>query len=95
MASISSINNEIMSRLEQRAGLKLTETERTETIAQMNAVLSCLDALCLHSDSTLPEESACCPLREDEVRPSAARTATLSNAPDTDGEYFLVPRTVE
>lgn len=32
--------------------------------------------------------------REDEVRPSLTRNQALGNAPQTDGEYFLVPRVV-
>ena len=31
------------------------------------------------------------PLREDEVQPSVTRSEALKNAPQTDGESFLVP----
>jgi aspartyl-tRNA(Asn)/glutamyl-tRNA(Gln) amidotransferase subunit C len=33
--------------------------------------------------------------RRDEVGPPLAREAALQNAPQTDGEYFLVPRIIE
>jgi aspartyl-tRNA(Asn)/glutamyl-tRNA(Gln) amidotransferase subunit C len=33
-------------------------------------------------------------LREDEVRKDFDRTEILRNAPETDGEYFIVPRIV-
>jgi aspartyl-tRNA(Asn)/glutamyl-tRNA(Gln) amidotransferase subunit C len=33
-------------------------------------------------------------LREDEVRKDFERTEILRNAPETDGEYFIVPRIV-
>lgn len=33
--------------------------------------------------------------RDDEVRPSLNRDSALSNAPNTDGEYFLVPRILD
>lgn len=34
-------------------------------------------------------------LREDEVKPSTDRAKLLSNAPETDGEAYIVPRVVE
>ena len=89
------IDNEIMTRLEQRAALQLTDRERSETIAQMNAVLSCLEVLRHYPDS-IPQESV--PgntLRPDDVLPSTDRAALLSNAPETDDVFILVPRTVE
>ena len=32
--------------------------------------------------------------REDSVQPSASQEEILANAPDTDGKYFIVPKTV-
>jgi|GEM_PF-7086493 len=32
--------------------------------------------------------------REDKVRPSLPRGKALGNAPDSDGEYFLVPKVI-
>ena len=34
-------------------------------------------------------------LREDKVSKSLSREAVLQNAPETDGEYFIVPQVVE
>jgi len=34
-------------------------------------------------------------LRADEVRPSLSQEQVLKNAPDTDGEYIIVPQVVE
>ena len=34
-------------------------------------------------------------LRDDEVMPSLPRSALLANAPESDGEFFLVPMAVE
>ena len=39
-------------------------------------------------------EGARPPLREDEVRPFAARDEALAAAPDRDGDYFKVPQVV-
>lgn len=89
------ISNETITDLERKAALSLTDTERAVLTKQMNAVLACLDVLRTCPDSPVRAESHTCPLRTDEVCPSAARAALLSNAPETDGAFFLVPRTVE
>lgn len=89
------IDNKTMVLLERQAALELTGTDRLELSDQMNAVLSCLDVLRDCPDTASTWEAACCPLRADEVRPSTDRTAVLANAPATDEEFFLVPRTVE
>ena len=89
------IDNKTMIRLERQAALSLTESERAELIAQMNAVLSCLDVLRTCPDHPPAESRVTCPLRGDQVLPATSRATALANAPDTDGEYFLVPRTVE
>jgi aspartyl-tRNA(Asn)/glutamyl-tRNA(Gln) amidotransferase subunit C len=34
------------------------------------------------------------PLREDAVRKGVSRAQVLENAPETDGEYFIVPRII-
>lgn len=89
------IDNDMMLQLERRAALELTEAERAETLAQINAVLASLDALRACPDTSPEGPAAACPLRADEVLPSTDRAALLANAPDGDGEFFLVPRTVE
>lgn len=89
------IDNETMARLERQAALSLTDAERTELAEQMNAVLSCLEVLRTCPDFPVLNESQPCPLRTDEAGPSTDRAALLANAPEADGEFFLVPRTVE
>lgn len=89
------IDNKTMIRLERQAALELTGTDRTEIADQMNAVLSCLDVLRACPDTPAQPGASSCPLRTDAVRASTDRTAVLANAPATDGECFLVPRTVE
>lgn len=95
MASSYPIDNETLARLEQRSALELTGPDRAEFADQMNAVLSCLDVLRACPDCVPPTDSAGCPLRADSVQPSTDRAAALANAPETDGTFFLVPRTVE
>lgn len=89
------INNKTMTDLERKAALSLADTERTVLADQMNAVLACLDVLRTCPVCPPAEQESSCPLRADEVCPSADRAALLANAPETDGEFFLVPRTVE
>ncbi len=95
MDPIYPINTRLMIQLERRSALELTPTDRTELIDQMNAVLSDLEVLRTCPGTNTQPEAENCPLRADEVLSSTDRTILLANAPETDGEYFLVPRTVE
>ena len=89
------INNKTMTDLERKAALSLTDTELVVLTDQMNAVLACLDVLRACPDCPPAEQESPCPLRADEVCPSTDRAALLSNAPETDGTFFFVPRTEE
>lgn len=40
----------------------------------------------------IPSENV---FRDDEVRPSLTRESALSNAPKTDGQFFLVPKILD
>ena len=95
MEPIYPINTKRMIRLEQKAALELTPTDRTELIDQLNAVLTDLEVLRTCPVGPVCETQLRSALREDVVQPSTARTLLLANAPATDGEFFLVPRTVE
>ena len=95
MEPIYPIDTRLMIQLERQAALELTPTDRTELIDQLNAVLTDLEVLRTCPDSPSAEWSAACPLRADETAPSTDRAHLLANAPATDGEFFLVPRTVE
>lgn len=95
MEPIYPIDTRHMFRLEQKAALELTPTDRTELIDQLNAVLTDLEVLRTCPNGPVCEAEPQSVLREDVVQPSTNRTLLLANAPAADGEFFLVPRTVE
>ncbi len=75
--------------------LKLSETEVDNLGKQMGSVLKYIDMLSeLDTDSIEPMAHAIeisNVFREDQLQESLAREKALSNAPQTDGNYFLVP----
>lgn len=75
--------------------LKLSETEVDNLGKQMGSVLKYIDMLSeLDTDSIEPMAHAIeisNVFREDQLQESLPREKALSNAPQTDGNYFLVP----
>jgi len=75
--------------------LKLSESEVNTLRKQMGSVLTYIAMLDeLDTDSIEPMAHAIeisNVFREDELRESLPREKALSNAPQTDGNYFLVP----
>ena len=77
------------------ARLKLTDAELDSMTAQMSAVVSYIEQL-NEVDTTDVEPMAHAVevtnvFRNDAARESLTREAALSNAPKSDGEYYLVP----
>lgn len=82
-----------LSRLELPEGEKALMTEELERIVAYMDILDTLDTDGAEPMShVLPLKNV---LRADEAAPSLDRAALLANAPDTDGEAFLVSRAVE
>lgn len=77
------------------ARLKLDEGELEQLSGQLAAVLDYVDMLnevdTENVDPMAHTFELSNVLREDEVLPSLSREDALSNAPKTDGRYFLVP----
>jgi aspartyl-tRNA(Asn)/glutamyl-tRNA(Gln) amidotransferase subunit C len=81
------------------ARLALTEDELRASGKQLTTILDyvrLLDELDLTGvepmTHTIPAENI---FREDVTQPSLSREAALSNAPKTDGQFFLVPKILE
>ena len=84
------------------ASLELTPAEQEHMLRDLNQILGYIDQLkevdtsgvtpMAHTGQLRPKSDA---LRDDEVRPSLPREATLRNAPETDGTYFQVPKVIE
>lgn len=84
------------------ANLELTEAERGRLLRDLNSILDYIDRLNRLDTTGVPPmaqvsagmapDSA---MRPDQTRPCVAREEALRNAPQTDGEFFKVPKVIE
>jgi aspartyl-tRNA(Asn)/glutamyl-tRNA(Gln) amidotransferase subunit C len=81
------------------ARLKLTDEELQQIGQQLGGILdyiAVLDELDVSDIEPMAHVADVTnAFRDDEVRPSLPREASLSNSPKTDGKYFLVPQILE
>ena len=81
------------------ARLKLTDVELDLFTTQLGQVLGYVDLLSELNTDDVPPMAHVADLanvfREDELKPSLSRAASLSNAPKTDGKFFVVPQILE
>jgi aspartyl-tRNA(Asn)/glutamyl-tRNA(Gln) amidotransferase subunit C len=80
------------------ARLELSEAEVDRMTGQLDAILSYVDKLDELDTTgvaiTTHTQGVVNAFREDEVRPSLARHEALANAPEQNGESFVVPRII-
>ena len=86
---------DVVRRVARLARLKLDDSEVAKLATELSQVLHYVDQL-NEVDSASVEPMAHAieftdVFRVDEPRPSLPREAALSNAPKSDGKYFLVP----
>lgn len=93
------ISKETMERMAALSKLELSQTELEQLSSELETIVNYMDIL-----SQLPVESADRAepifllhnvLREDRVISGENRAVLLSNAPATDGETLVVPKTVD
>jgi aspartyl-tRNA(Asn)/glutamyl-tRNA(Gln) amidotransferase subunit C len=84
------------------AHLELTAQERVRMVRDLNSILDYIDRLNELDTANVPpmtqtaaEASQTDSMRQDELRPSLPHEAALRNAPDSDGEFFRVPKVIE
>ncbi|MGA3125402.1 MAG: Asp-tRNA(Asn)/Glu-tRNA(Gln) amidotransferase subunit GatC [Candidatus Korobacteraceae bacterium] len=93
------------------ANLELTPGESARMVADLNSILDHIDKLneldtrnveplaevvsAFASSSSMGSEKFAYAQRPDEVKPGLNREIALSNAPDTDGTCFRVPKVIE
>ncbi len=92
------------------ANLELTQDESTRMVADLNSILTHIDKLneldtsnveplaeviSAFAEATDKGERFAYAQRDDEVHPGLSRQVALSNAPDTDGTCFRVPKVIE
>lgn len=81
------------------ARLKLSEAEVADYTAKLGSILEYVESLNeVETEDVEPMVHAVelsNVFRRDEVVPSLTREAALSNAPKTDGQFFLVPQILD
>jgi aspartyl-tRNA(Asn)/glutamyl-tRNA(Gln) amidotransferase subunit C len=81
------------------ARLKLSDEELQQVAKQLDGILDYVAVLDEVDVSDVEPMAHVADVtnafRDDEVRTSLPREASLSNAPKTDGKYFLVPQILE
>jgi aspartyl-tRNA(Asn)/glutamyl-tRNA(Gln) amidotransferase subunit C len=90
-----SISRDEVEKISLLARLQLSDEELDRMTDQLGDILSYIDLLSeLNTETIEPMAHAVelsNVLREDAVRPSLGREAALANAPQHDGECYLVP----
>jgi aspartyl-tRNA(Asn)/glutamyl-tRNA(Gln) amidotransferase subunit C len=86
------------------ANLELTDQERQRMLKDLNSILGHIDLLNELDTTNVPpmaQVSGAAPgdqsshLREDVLIPCLPHADAMKNAPETDGEFFKVPRVIE
>jgi aspartyl-tRNA(Asn)/glutamyl-tRNA(Gln) amidotransferase subunit C len=82
------------------ANLELTDQERLRMARDLNSILDYIDRLNELDTENVPPMAqtvlqALDVTREDALRPSLPHEAALANAPDSDGDFFKVPKVIE
>ncbi len=101
------ITDKDVSYVADLANLELTAQERGRMLRDLNSILEYIDRLNEldtanvppMAQTAVPAEAAAGAtstiLRADQLLPCLPRQAVLENAPDSDGEFFKVPRVIE
>ena len=93
------------------ANLDLTDQERHRMLKDLNSILDYIDRLNELDTTNVPPmaqisdtfghsgtastDKAAEPLREDVLIPCLPHAEAMKNAPETDGDFFKVPRVIE
>lgn len=93
------IDNDLISHLEKLARLKLQADERDrlrQDLDRMLAMVEKIQELDLESTPPLRHlQASGPPLRPDTVSGQVSRAAALSNSPDSDDQFFRVPKVIK
>jgi aspartyl-tRNA(Asn)/glutamyl-tRNA(Gln) amidotransferase subunit C len=92
------ITRDEVAHVAQLARLKLGEDQTERLTGQLNDILESMEKLNQLDTSGVPSTNHALELtgamREDVVKPSLERERALANAPDSNGEAFVVPRVI-
>jgi aspartyl-tRNA(Asn)/glutamyl-tRNA(Gln) amidotransferase subunit C len=107
MTERSGVTIEDVRRVAELANLELTAEEEPRMQRDLNAILGHIAKLNELNTSGIPPmaqvgevlagvvDMAGVSLRGDEVRPSLDRAVVMTEAPETDGRFFKVPKVIE
>ncbi len=93
------ISKEEVERVAKLARLEITDGEKDSLSRQLSSILTYIEELKswdttgIEPTATVLEQTNV--LREDLAKPSLPVEQALLNAPDSDGQYFRVPRILE
>jgi aspartyl-tRNA(Asn)/glutamyl-tRNA(Gln) amidotransferase subunit C len=94
------ITDQDISYVAELANLELTAAERERMVRDLNSILGYIDRLNeLDTKDVPPMSQTLLPpsevMREDAPRASLPHEAALQNAPDSDTDFFKVPKVIE
>ena len=93
------ITDEMVDYVAELSRLAIAPEEKAQLREELGSIVAYMDVLAELDTTGVEAMSHVFPVknvfREDVVAPSYDRAALLANAPKTDGEGFLVPKTVE
>jgi len=93
------IDIEQVKQVAKLSRLDLTEAEISQFTTQLGAILEYVEKLDQLDTSNVEPLAHCLPinncLREDEIKPSLGTDKTIANAPESDGQFFIVPKILE
>lgn len=93
------VDEQLILRLEKLARLKLSSSERSSFIGDLNNILGMIEKLQeLDLDDVEPLvyiNSDKMRLRQDKIKGRVSQNEALHNAPDQDGRFFKVPKVIK
>ena len=93
------IDEKLIKYLEDLSFITLSGEERTRICADLESIIAGMDLLSKLDTGSASERTSSLnfktELRKDEAKPSFPRVEILKNAPEANGETFVVPKTVE
>jgi aspartyl-tRNA(Asn)/glutamyl-tRNA(Gln) amidotransferase subunit C len=105
------VTKQDVSYVAELANLELTEAERARMVRDLNSILEYMDRLNQLDTTDVPPMAQVSGrygdpakkgtagfeyvMRPDQLRPSLPHDVALQNAPQTDGNFFKVPKVIE
>jgi len=94
------IDNTVLEKLEKLSMIKIDDNKKEELATQLTEILAYVDNLAeLDTDSLSPSFSTLeggTPLREDSaIQQSEIARNIFSHAPNTENDFFIVPKIIE